>query len=154
VNDNPFEQLAQQQMVRAFKRKRAKLFASDRDAPLVPGEQDKKQRDQQRMYRNYRRHKRAEIRTLLEGQYRIPFLQLSRVLRKLTIEDSAALVAHVEQAQWMVDADRLTRYIVLGAISDRIVKLRIQNGYAPFDDSLPGELPTAFELIRNRLSHP
>jgi hypothetical protein len=155
-DSNPFEQLAQQQMVQAFKRKHkrreAKLYQRDSDAPMVPGEQDKKQRDQQRMYRSYRRHKRAEIRALLEGQYRIPFLRLSRVLRRMTIEDGAALVEHVEQAQWMVEADRLTRYIVLAAISDKIVKLRIQNGYAPFDDSLPGELPTAYEIIRAKLS--
>ena len=137
---------------RAAKRE-AKLFAGDRDAPMVPTQQEKKQRDQQRQYRAYRRHKRAEIRTLLEGQYRIPFLQLSRVLRRLTIEDSKPLLDYVEQAQWMVDADRVTRYIVLAAISHRIIKLRIQNGYAPFDDSLPGELPTVYEIIRKRLSN-
>ena len=74
------------------------------------------------------------------------------MLRRLTIDDSAKLVDYVEQAQWLVDADRLTRYIVLSVIADKIVKLRIQNGYAPFDDSLPGELPTAFEIIRARLS--
>jgi len=155
-DSSPFEQLAQRQMVQATKRKHAKreakLFASDRHAPMVPGEQEKKQRDQQRMVRAYRRHKRAEIRTLLEGQHRIPFLQLTRVLRRMTIEDGPALVAHVDNAQWLVDADRLTRYIVLAAISDKIVKLRIQNGYAPFDDSLPGELPTVYEIIRAKLS--
>ena len=80
MNDNPFEQLAQQQMVRAWSsgkhaKREAKLYTKDSDAPMVPSEQDKKQRDQQRQVRAYRRHKRAEIRTLLEGQYRIPFLQ-------------------------------------------------------------------------------
>ena len=136
---------------RAAKRQ-AKLYTSDKQAPLVPSAQEKKQRDATRQFRAYRRHKRAEIRALLEGQYRVPFLQLSRVLRRLTIEDTQPLLDYVEQAQWMVEADRVTRYIVLASISHRITKLRIQNGYAPFDDSLPGELPTVYEIIRARLS--
>ena len=156
-NQNPFLQFADDRLSAREKRKwakrEAKLYARDSDAPMVPTEQEKKQRDQQRQYRAYRRHKRAEIRTLLEGQYRIPFLQLSRVLRRLTIDNSKMLVDYFDRdAQWLVGADRVTRYIVLAAVSHRIVKLRIQNGYPPFDDSLPGETPTAYEIIRAKLS--
>jgi hypothetical protein len=32
-----------------------------------------------------------------------------------------------------------------------IARLRIRNGYPPFDDSLPDELPTVFEVIRAEL---
>jgi len=32
-----------------------------------------------------------------------------------------------------------------------IARLRIRNGYPPFDDSLPGEDPTVFEIIRAEL---
>jgi len=158
---NPFEQLAQQQMRRkawdkAQQSERnnptAKLYDSDADAPMVPGAQEKKQRDEQRQLRAYKRWKRNEVRTLLEGPYRVPWLTLSRMLRRLTFDDPQPLVDYVERAAWLRDADRLTRYIALASISQRIVKLRIQNGYPPFDDSLPGEPPTAYEIVRGLLS--
>ena len=160
---NVFEQFAQQQMRRksydkamqgeARRAAKTKVYRSDAEAPLVPGAQEKKQRDEARQVRIYRRHKRAEIRALLEGPYRVHWLQLSRVLRRLTIEDSDALVDYVKNAAWLRNADRLTRYIVLAAISHRIVRLRVINGYPEFDDSLPHEPPTAYETIRELLSH-
>jgi len=159
-DSNPFEQLARQQMRRKTWEKalasshkaEAKKYASDADAPMVPGKQEKKQRDEARQVRAYKRWKRAEIRTLLEGPHRIPWLTFSRMLRQLTLEDPQPLIDYVERAAWLRDADQLTRYIALAAISQRIVKLRIQNGYPPFDDSLPNEPPTAFEVVREMLS--
>lgn len=163
TDDDPFTQAAQRMMRRkdweraerneARRPSKPKIYKSDRDAPMVPGPQEKKQIEQSLQYRKYRRHKRAEIRSLLESPNRIPFLHLSRLLRRMTVQDGPQLVDHVLKAQWLVDADRLTRYIVLAVISDRISKLRVQNGYDPFDDSLPGELPTAYELIRAHLSN-
>ena len=41
--------------------------------------------------------------------------------------------------------------IMLSAIDQAIARLRVRNGYPPIDDSLPGEDPTVFEVIRAEL---
>ena len=58
---------------------------------------------------------------------------------------------HVKQAQWLHKSDLNTRRVAVSMIANVIVRLREVNGYAPFDDSLPGEDPTVFEIIRAEL---
>lgn len=149
---NPFELLAEQQINSPT---RAKLRAAEKRAAkqtMVPTDQEKKLIDQSRQLRSYRRWKRERIKQHLAIPYRPGFLALRRVLRSLTIETPDALLDFVAGASWLHAAPFETRAIVLDVISARISRLRIQNGLEPFDDSLPGEEPTAFEIIRAQIN--
>ena len=154
---NPFEDLAQAQMVRATKRmheraeKKLAKFTSLSQAPMVPTGLEKKQQESSRQFRLYRRAKRAEYRAQLDGPYRNQWRALSRVLRRLTLNNSSVLIEHVHNAEWLRQAGREERYIALSIIAHAIARLRIRNGYEPFDDSIPGEEPTAYELIYDML---
>lgn len=156
-NDNPFLLTAELQMVSASKaklraaEKRAAKYKRDSDAPMILEGLDKKLAQQSAQVRAYKRQRRALIRAQLMGPKKIQWLELTRVLRRMTIDDSAPLINHVSQATWLHEADLDTRYIALSIIAYAIVRLRTVNGYDPFDDSLPGEEPTAFEIIRGIL---
>ena len=157
---NPFEQLADRQMVAATKakhkaaetrvRKReVKVVQSEADAPMKLSDMEQKQADQSTQLRAYRRWKREEIKSLLEPHD--GWRELSRIMRGLTIEQAEALVDLVRAATWLRGADLKTRQVALSVIADVIIRLRISNGYPPMDDSLPGEALTVFEIIRNEL---
>ena len=154
LNDNPFLLVAELQMVSATKaklRRQAAKYKRNSDAPMILEGLDKKLAQQSAQVRAYKRQRRALIRAQLMGPKKIEWLELTRVLRRMTIEDSAPLINHVRQAKWLHDADLDTRYVALSVIASAIVRLRTVNGYDPFDDSLPGEEPTAFEIIRGIL---
>jgi hypothetical protein len=153
---NPFEALAEQQMVaatkarhRAAERRAAKVVRSERDAPMKLSEAEQAQADQSAQFRAYRRWKRAEVEAVLEPHQE--WKELSRLLRALSIENAADLIEYVRAAGWLHGADLKTRQTALSAIANIIIRLRIANGYAPIDDSLPGEPPTVFEIIRKEL---
>ena len=158
---NPFEDLAQEQMVRATKRKHERAekafgatlnkYKTLADAPMVPTAQEKKQHENSKQFRIWRRYKRAEYRKQLEGPHGEQWRALARALRKLSIDNSELLITHIREAGWLDHLDRNERYVALSIVADAIAKLRVRNGYAPFDDSLPGEEPTAFEIIREML---
>ena len=150
-NSNPFLVIADRQMVAASKRRAAKLYKSEHDAPMILEGAEKKLAQQSAQLRSYKRQRRALIRAQLMGPKKIQWLELTRVLRRMTIDDSATLINHVSQATWLHEADLDTRYVALSVIASAIVRLRTVNGYDPFDDSLPGEDPTAFEIIRGIL---
>jgi len=146
--NNPFDQLADRQAVSAQKAKWRAAEKRAAKAPMVPTEQEKKLRDNNKQLRLYWRWKRRLVKAELRGLYAGPWRELLRVLRKLTIDDSSPLLEHVHKWQ---GADRDTLHLVLEIISRRITRLRIQNGYEPFDDALPGEQPNAYLIIRAEL---
>ena len=156
---NYFEALAQQQMVAATKAKhraaekrtRAKVANSERDAPMKPSALEQDQLDKNMQLKLWRAHHRAEINAVINGPYQNDWRALLRVVKSLTIENPGAIVEYVQGAQWLRDADIQTRRVVLAMIARAIIQLREINGYPPFDDALPGEEPTAFEIIRNEL---
>jgi hypothetical protein len=75
---------------------------------------------------------------------------LCRLLDNLTLADADALITAVGAGPWCeTDAD--TRFQVLRLVDAGIVALRGKHGLPPFDDALPGEPPTAFEIIREHL---
>ena len=156
---NPFERLANAQMVAATKAKHrsaekraaAKVVKSERDAPMKLSEMEQIQADQSTQLRAYRAWKRAEVEALLNGPHGEDWKQLAKLLRSLSIESASELVDHIKASQWLRDADMQTRRTALSVISSVIIRLRIANGYPPIDDSLLGEEPTAFEIIRNEL---
>ena len=154
-----FEQLGEQQIVAATRRKHAreekklgvKLVKSDKEAPMVLAGLEKKQAENSKQWRSYRREKRREYRSHLNGPYRAQFLELTRVLRTLTIDDGAQLIDYVRRAAWLRRAEKPVRQMALSIIAKAIERLRVRNGYEPFDDSNFGEEPTAFEIIREHL---
>lgn len=111
----------------------------------------KKRSENSKLYRLYRRAKRADYRKHLGGPLRTEWLALSRLLRKLSFDNPQEIVDYVAQAEWLHNADRDTKYMALSIIGHTISRLRVRNGYAPFDDSCYGEEPTAFEIIREQL---
>jgi hypothetical protein len=153
---NSFERFAETQMVRATKAKhkaaetraRNKVVQSEKDAPMKLGPLEQKMEDSSRQMRLYRRYKRAELRALLEGSMAEQWRALLQYLKALTIEHGDALVDYVRHQHWLHDSDMDTRHTALSLIADAIIRLRVRNGYSPMDDSLPGESPTVFEIIR------
>jgi hypothetical protein len=159
---NSFERFAETQMVAATKAKykaaetrerkaKVKVLQSEKDAPMKLSPLEQKMEDSSRQMRIYRRIKRAELRARLEGTQAEQWRALIEQLKALTIEDGDALVDYVQAQDWIREADLDTRYAVLSLIADVIIRLRVRNGYSPIDDSLPGEPPTVFEIIRSEL---
>ena len=77
---------------------------------------------------------------------------LTLLLRKMTIEDSPRLIEYVRKAKWIHEMDADAKHVLLSVVASAIVRLRIVNGYDPFDDGIPGEGPTAFITIRDMLT--
>ncbi|MET0723600.1 MAG: hypothetical protein ABWY64_22635 [Tardiphaga sp.] len=151
---NPFEDLAEKQIAAPVKRKQAamalRLSRSDRDAPMKPGAQEKAQLDRAIQVRLWRDIHRDEIEVIRAGAHGADFVALERELRALSIDGAEQLIAFVETSP-LRQAPPDIRYVALATVDAAIMKLRLSNGYPPFDDSLPGEEPTAFEIIREYL---
>jgi hypothetical protein len=156
---NPFEKLAEKQMVAATKAKHraaekraaVKIIKSERDAPMKLSEMEQERADQAAQLRSYRAAKRAELQALLDGRHGMEWRQLIHELAGLTINDASSLPDYIADQKWLLEADHHARRTALYIIAGRLAGLRLENGYAPFDDSLPGEEPTAFEIVRKQL---
>ena len=152
---NPFEIQGNKQIVSATKAKyrAAEKRAAFRDAkqPMVPTPADKAIQERSVQVRNYHRWKRSLLKAQLMGQQKEQWKTLTRMLRTMTIEDSGNLIGYVRDAKWIHELDRDAKSILLSTIAAAIVRLRIVNGYDPFDDGLPGE-HTAFITIRDSLT--
>jgi len=147
--NNPFEAVSARQTTAYTK---ARLRAAEKraaKAPMKLTEQEQKQKDDARQVRLYRRWKRGQIREFRQRNPQV-FRDLRRLLRKTTLYNSELLLRfsryHLRQLKSHAD-----RSIALNMIGWAIARLRIRNGYPPFDDSLPGEDPTVFEVIRAEL---
>lgn len=157
---NPFEAVANAQLTAAAKsRHRAAdkrmanlVVTSERDAPMVASPADKAMFEASAQFREYQRYLRNRKAELLSGPYSAQIAELVAMLKTLEPNRAEALVDWVEHADWLQQADYSTRHNVLAIIADAIETWRIRHGLAPFDDSLPGEPPTAFEQIRFMLT--
>lgn len=154
---NAFEQIADLQQNafskardRAKERRLAKLVVkSEADAPMVASPSDKATWEASQLMRRYRalRRKRAtELRAVPA------FAELFSLLDDLDGSSPQALIAWIDKALWLQDADYNTRHDALSFISEAIASHRVRSGLAPFDDSLWGEPPTAFQVIRKTLT--
>lgn len=155
VSDNPFEILANQQLVQAAKRrhkdaeKRAakSVVLSDKDAPMIGNAMEKARDKRDAQVANYGRQKANELDELLHGPYEREMRGLVAFLKGMTADSADALVS-IANAQWIRDADLHTKHAVLSLIADAILKLRVRNGLAPFNDAIGDEAPTAFQIVR------
>lgn len=154
---NPFESLAENQIAAPVKRKQAamalRLSRSEKDAPQKLTALEKSQRDRGIQTSLWRAAHRHELELAHAGPHGADLKVLEAELRRLNFEGGEDLVAFVA-ASPLRQAPPDIRYLALAAIGNAILRLRISNGYAPFDDSLPGEEPTAFEIIRSLLCTP
>jgi hypothetical protein len=101
-------------------------------------------------FRRYNRAKAAAYRTALEGPSGGLVKRLHDELKHLDIEHPDWFVALVYAVDWKL-VDQETCYTVLSMIDDAIVRLREQNGLAPFDDALFDEDPTVFGICRVKI---
>jgi hypothetical protein len=156
---NYFEQLAETQQTAASKAKdRARekraaraVVKSEADAPMVATAAEKAQAEKNTLLRQWKAWRRERSDEVLEGPHGRDYRQLLLLVGSLTASSAPALVQYVQGCAWLRQADRETRRTALTVIDDAIVLLRIKQGLAPFDDSLPGEPPTAFEQVREAL---
>jgi hypothetical protein len=96
---------------------------------------------------------RKRLAKLKAGRYAKAVQDIASFLETMTLDNGSALIELVERGPWR-QADADTRYLLLGLIGERIIYLRITEGLAPFDDSIPfsDEPPTVFEIVREILS--
>jgi hypothetical protein len=145
---NPFEDLADHGMTAPVK---AKIRAAEKRAAMKPTAQEQESIDKRRLLRTHSRWRRRQIKEHLARPYWVEFRELAAFLRKMTINDADRLVDFVKRATWLKSGPYAARFCALMLVGDTIARLRIRNGLPPFDDSLPGEEPTAFEKIRDEL---
>lgn len=152
TDTNPFLAYADT-VARTRRPMRARLVKSEAEAPMKPTAQEKEHRDKTVQLRLYREHHREELEIARRGEFGPQLLELEKFMRRMTIDDGAALVDLVKRSR-LAQADKFARIVVLRLVDDAIARLRAQNGLAPFDDSLPGKPPKVFEQIRAELGLP
>ena len=147
---NPYEQFGHNFVTRKSACK-PRVVQSEKNAPMVLHGAAKEIAEQTAQLRRYRQAWRTEIQTLLDGPHGNGIHNLTSVLRNLTPDSAPVLLRALETMQWFKSADRHTRSLVLGIISEAIIRMREREGLPPFDDSLLDEPPTVFEICRSKL---
>ena len=93
---------------------------------------------------------RSRIDRLLSGPHSGRTRRLLSFLTTMTLNDGAALIAHVRLEGWL-EADREARQDALSLINVRITHLRERAGLPAIDDPLPGAPNNVFLTIRKLL---
>lgn len=151
---NPFRTYAEQAISAPVRRQmKVKVVQSETDAPMKLTAQEQAQREKSIQMRLYREHLREELAMARNSEFSEEVMWLETFLRRMTLDDGEVLIDFIKRGN-LPKADQFTRYTTLRIIGSAIAGLRAQNGYPPFDDSLPGEQPTVFEIIRAELGVP
>lgn len=157
TDDNPFIRQGTDQLSAPVKRRemRLRIAKSDKDAPMKLSAQEKHMQEQSAQAKMWRASKKEEIKKALHGPYGEQMEILYDITRRMTIDDGDKLI-DVLRALQLSGADEDTRYVALALIGASCIRVRIQNGFAPMDDSLPfsDEEPTVFEVCRAELGLP
>ena len=135
---------------RERRERRPRVVQSEKQAPMVLRGAEKQIAEDNAQFRRYRRAKAAEYRAALAGPNGELVKELHDALKKLTIDQTEILLNAVELYDWS-DVSLGSRYTIISMIDDAIVRLREQNGLAPFDDSIFDEDPTVFEICKTKL---
>jgi len=93
-----------------------------------------------------------ERKKLLEGPHAEHFQKLCKFLDQMTLNDAGILIDAVKDSVWLSETDQRAKNDALRLIDNTIIKLREEAGLAPFDDSLMGEPPNAYLVIRKILT--
>jgi hypothetical protein len=87
---------------------------------------------------------------LLTGPYGDDARHLIGVLKGMAFDQGAALIRLIDAGPWR-DANVEVRFEILALIDEHIVDLRARHGLPPFDDNLPDEQLTVFQIVREAL---
>lgn len=136
---------------RAAEKRLAKLVVkSEADAPMVASPADKATFARSQQLRQYNKALTQLRLDLLAGPHGDQVRELLSIMDSLTPSSAPGLMSFLARCNWFLQADRNTRLDILSLISIGIARHRVREGLAPFDDSIPGEPPTAFEVIRSK----
>ena len=106
------------------------------------------ERDQ--LFRLWKQWRRDVINEQLDGPYQQELTKLIDFLNALELKNERQLTKLIQASAWhKAPAD--VRYLVLRLVSTRIVTLREKAELEPFDDALPGQPLTAYQVIRDHL---
>lgn len=160
---NPFEQLAAEQMTAATRRKleqsrkRAEkrlVVQSEKDAPMKLGPQEQQLEDQSRQMQSYRAWKKAEFDAMKHHPlYFSQWNEYTHRVLELTPDNTNEFVGYVAKQRWLLEAEINIRRLALSFLANRLIRMRLERGLPPCDDSLPfsDEPPTLFETVRDIL---
>jgi hypothetical protein len=145
-SSDPFAQFAEEAIVAPRKRR---LRAAEKRAERKRLEALEKR---SRMFRLWQKWHRKQVEKLLAGPYGTPAQELASFLETMTLTSGSELIELIHRGPWC-DTDPDTRFEVLRLIDGALAHLRERDGRPPFDDALPGEPLTVFQIIRAELSH-
>jgi hypothetical protein len=149
---NLFLKYAENLLPRKRGKPRPLTVLSEREAPMVLRAAEKSLAERSKQFARGKRWSAARFKELLTGEHGNGIKRLIRFLHKMDIDQGEALLTLLDELAWFNNADRELRLNVLSEIDDCIITLRICNGYPPVDDSLPGEAPTIFEIVKRKLN--
>ena len=146
TNPSFFDILGERQIVAPVKRKIAK--ADRRIAIEARKKEEKDEAEQLSLYKAWKR----EVKREMQDKYGKQLELLMKMIKNLSIDSADILVEYIVMADWLIQADLHSRETILSYIDNAIIRCRIRHGLAPFDDALPGEEDTAFQVIRRILT--
>jgi hypothetical protein len=136
------------------KRKRkpaVKIVRSEREAPMVLRGAEKALAERSRQMSRAKRWINAETQAFLDGPWGEQIKQIESFLKSMGLQDGEKLLDILDRLDWFRHADCNIRSYLLSSIDEAIINLRVDNGFAPIDDALPGEQLTIFQMIKEKL---
>jgi len=149
---NPYERFGASFLPPPPARPRSHIAQSEKDAPMVPRGAAKALQEDAAQLRRYRAFWKQEMKRVLAGPHGDEVWTVMHTLEKLSPQSVDPLLKAMDDVDWFRNANDHTRFVLLGLIDDAIIRMRIRYALAPFDDSLPGEEPTVFEICRTELN--
>jgi hypothetical protein len=140
MSTDPFAEFAEQAIVAPRK---ARLRAAELKKQKALQERNK-------LFGLWKKWHRNQVELLLAGGYKDAAQELIGFLETFTLTDGLELIELVRCGPWR-HADDDTRFQVLRLVDRAIAHLREARALPPFDDALPGEPPTVFQIIREVL---
>ena len=129
-----------------------KVVRSEREAPMVLRGAEKALAERSKQMSRAKRWINAETQAFLDGPWGNQIKQIESFLKSMGIEDAERLLDILDRLDWFRHADRNIRSYLLSSIDEAIINLRVDNGFAPIDDALPGEQLTIFQMIKVKLA--
>jgi predicted component of type VI protein secretion system len=123
-------------------------------ARLAPTAAEKAIAERDRLARQYRARRRAELKDLFNTEpHGKPLWKLHATLGHFGIGDARQMREYVQREvdSWLGAQPHDIRYEALRLIDSRIIRIRMNAGLVPFDDPLPGEPDKLFQQFKKML---
>jgi hypothetical protein len=98
------------------------------------------------LMRLWQKWRESVLDTALEGPYRVAIQNLITFLDKMTLKDERQLVKVVKTGPWQT-AHKDIKFLVKRLVDARLIVLREKQDLPPFDDALPGEPLTVYQIL-------